>query len=207
MVTSAFIIHYSFILFYLSYFQFYWGIIQRHLLMKKNHNSQGCWSPSWGQGPTFGASFQSFLHSYFLSTSQHPQHLIQLTNTVQRLCLSRLLLLDFVLAPHLQEQEALSYLSAINCNHCCFMTSQRSSSSRFSHCFLLCGGARWSPSFPTIQLPEVLAQMKFPACSWVRQWLNHVSQVLTFNGTWIIFEQCILLPLAYCGQLGTCCTA
>lgn len=119
-------------------------------------------------------------------------------------CLSKLLLLYFVLAPHLQEQEALSYLSAINCNHCCFMTSQRSSSSRLSHCFLLCGRARWSPSFPTIQLTEVLAQMNFPACNGVRQWLNHVSQVLTFNGTWIIFEQCILLPLAYCGQLGTC---
>ena len=77
-------------------------------------------------------------------------------------------------------------------------------SSRRSHCFLLSGGAQWSPSFPTIQLTEVQAQMNFPACNWERPWLNHVSQVLTFNGTWIIFEQCILLPLAYCGQLGTC---
>ena len=84
-MTSAFIINYSFALFYFSYFQFYWGIIPRHLPMKKNHSSQGCWSPSWGQWPTFGVSFQSFLHSYFLSTSQHPQHLIQLTNRVQRL--------------------------------------------------------------------------------------------------------------------------
>lgn len=149
--------------------------------------------------------FLSILSALFLplylptSTTSNPAH-----KHSSEACLSKLLLLCFVLAPHLQEQDALSYLSAINCNHCCFMTSQRSSSSRFSHCFLLCCGARWSPSFPIIQLPEVLAQMNFPACSWVGQWLNHVSQVLTFNGTWVIFEQCILLPLAYCGQLGTC---
>lgn len=40
-VTSALIINYSFIVFYFSYFHFYWGIIPRHLPMKKNHSSQG----------------------------------------------------------------------------------------------------------------------------------------------------------------------
>lgn len=45
---------------------------------------------------------------------------------------------------------------------------------------------------PSPLFTEVLAQMNFPACNWVRQWLNHVSSVLTFNKTWVIFEQCIL---------------
>ena len=132
------------------------------------------------------------LHCCFFQGAHNKDGLTYLyTSSVQKHVFPKLLRKSCTLFQHLtsRNKRLFHILSAINCNHCCFMTWQRPSSPWFGHCFLLFGGAWWSPSLPV--LTEVLAEMNFPVCNWVWQWLNHVSEVLTFNKTWVIFKQCL----------------
>lgn len=196
-MASAFIVNNSFILFcYFFYFCFDLG---NH--PKASFGEEDPWHPVKLNTLLEASShllWFSFNPFYFLAPSSPPPiihsvgELIHLTSGVQRLAFPRCC--SCTLSWHLTtgNKRLLSYLSALNCNRCCFMTSQRSSSSVIVSCWLV------EPSdhrlFPPFSSQRCKLRWIFQAATgrgsgsitWVRFWhlmghelsLNNVSSCL-----------------------------